>query len=88
MLKSTLRAVLTRRNHTPQRVPGDNRYNSKDVSNYKPAVAACGRSVDLTPQLVASDHTETVGKTSSKPQHSKAAGYKVVLRHIFLTFIG
>ncbi|KAI3364099.1 hypothetical protein L3Q82_010927, partial [Scortum barcoo] len=36
-----------------------------------------GRSVDLTPQLVVWDHTDSVGKTSSKPQHSKTAGCKV-----------
>lgn len=82
MLENTFRC-----NHTPQTVPGESSYNSKDVSNHKPAIAACGRSVDLTPQLDVLDHTETVGKTSSKPHHSKTAGCKLSLRCVFLTFI-
>lgn len=46
MLENTLMSVQARRNHTPQRAPGE---NSNHVSIYKPAAAACGLSVDLTP---------------------------------------
>lgn len=87
MPENTLRSIQTRRYHTPPRVPGEIRYNWKDALNEKPAAAACGFSLDLRPQLVVWDHTETVGATSSKPQHSKTAGDELRLRHIFLTFI-
>lgn len=60
----------SRRNHPLPRAPGEKSYNSKDASNRKPALAARGRSVDLTTQpVVSGSHAETVGKTSSKPQH-------------------
>lgn len=85
--RTLLRTVQTRRNRTPQRVPGENNYNSKDVSKRRPAAAACGLRVDFESQLVAAVHAVTAGKTSSEPQHSRAAGDELGLRHIFLTFI-
>lgn len=83
--KNALRAIQTRHNDAPPRVPGEESYNSKDVADDNPAIAACNRTVELAPQLAVLDPTEAVGKTSSKPQHSRPAGRKLSLRHIFLT---